>query len=64
MRSEPSTPRPFAIIPARAHSSPAFAFAVGTGAADAGACPTNTSERAVATAPALVSTFFKDICLS
>ena len=63
-RSLPSTPRPFATKPARPHSSPAFAFDDGTFTAVAGAVPEKTSARDVARTPALVTNFFKDICLS
>jgi hypothetical protein len=48
-------------MPARPHSSPAFAFDEGTFAALAEVVPVKTSAREVKATPAAVSNFFKDI---
>jgi hypothetical protein len=55
----PSAPRPGASIPARPHSSPAFALRDGTFAAFADGTLLMTSAKAVMNTPAPVNTFFK-----
>jgi hypothetical protein len=62
VRFDPSTPRALATMPARPHSSPAFAFAVGTFLAVALVVPEKTSASEVIATPTAVRNFFKDIC--
>jgi len=61
MRFDPSTPRALATMPARPHSSPAFAFDEGTFAALAEVVPDITSAKEVSATAVAVSVFFKDI---
>jgi hypothetical protein len=61
VRFEPSTPRPLATMPARPHSSPAFAFNEGTFTALAEVVPDITSAKEVSATAVAVSIFFKDI---
>jgi hypothetical protein len=61
VRLDPSTPRALATMPARPHSSPAFAFDEGTFAALAEVVPDITSAKEVNATAVAVSVFFKDI---
>jgi hypothetical protein len=64
VRLEPSTPRPFATIPTRPHSSPALALFDGTFAAFAVGTLLTTRAKAVMNTPAPVISFFKLIFFS